>query len=52
MFFNTQGKVNLELCLNKFKIFVQDKNQPFVLICRSSNRTESVGNFLSKELKI
>ena len=51
MFFDEVGKYNMEDWLAQFEKLVKDKNQAFVLVCRSGNRTGSVGNFLSKELK-
>lgn len=50
MFFSESGKYDVQLWLNNFSKYVKDKNQPFVLVCRSGNRTGSVGNFLSDKL--
>ncbi|MEA3497856.1 MAG: rhodanese-like domain-containing protein [Campylobacterota bacterium] len=50
MFFDEKGNYNVEAWLEKFGKLVKDKNQPFVLVCRSGNRTGSVGNFLSNKL--
>ncbi len=51
MFFDAQGNYNIKNWLTQLTKIVKDKNQPFVLVCRSGNRTEQVGNFLSKEMK-
>jgi len=51
MFFNTQGKYDIKTWLEDFSKFVKNKNQPFILVCRSGSRTGMVGQFLSKELK-
>ena len=50
MFFDSRGGYNIESWLKEFKKLVKDENQPFVLVCRSGNRTEQVGSFLSKKL--
>ena len=51
MFFDEQGKYDIKSWLVQFNKFIKNKNQPFVLVCRSGNRTGMVGQFLSKELK-
>ena len=51
MFFDEQGKYDIKSWLVQFNNFIKNKNQPFVLVCRSGNRTGMVGQFLSKELK-
>jgi rhodanese-related sulfurtransferase len=50
MFFDEKGKYNVQSWLNEFSKYVKDKNQAFVLICRSGNRTSLVGEFLSKQM--
>ncbi|TLP40820.1 rhodanese-like domain-containing protein [Arcobacter arenosus] len=50
MFFDQNGNYDVDQWLQKFKSYVKDKNQSFVLVCRSGNRTGMVGNFLSKKL--
>ncbi len=50
MFFDQNGNYDVDQWLQKFKSYVKDKNQSFVLVCRSGNRTGRVGNFLSKKL--
>ncbi|MGB5918562.1 rhodanese-like domain-containing protein [Arcobacter sp.] len=50
MFFDEKGKYDVQSWLNQFSKYVKDKNQPFVLICRSGNRTSLVGEFLSKQM--
>ena len=51
MFFDEQGKYNIKSWLTQFSKLIKDKNQPFVLVCRSGNRTGQVGSFLANELK-
>ena len=51
MFFNEQYKYNVEVWLSKLSLYVKDKKQPFILVCRSGNRTTQVGKFLSERLK-
>ena len=50
MFFDEKGKYDVNKWLSEFSNFVKDKNQTFVLVCRSGNRTDMVGNFLSKQV--
>lgn len=50
MFFDEKGKYDVNKWLSEFSTYVKDKNQPFVLVCRSGNRTDMVGNFLSKQV--
>ncbi len=50
MFFDEKGQYNLQNWLNEFSKDIKDKDQAFVLVCRSGNRTDTVGNFLSKQL--
>lgn len=51
MFFTATGQYNIDSWMQKFQRYVKDKSQPFVLVCRSGNRTGTVGGFLSKKLK-
>ncbi|MCK5110346.1 MAG: rhodanese-like domain-containing protein [Arcobacteraceae bacterium] len=51
MFFDEKGGYDISSWLGKFVKLVKNKNQPFVLVCRTGNRTGTVGNFLSKELQ-
>ena len=50
-FFDQAGKYDVNDWLGKFQKLVKDKNQPFVLVCRSANRTGIVGNFLDEKLE-
>jgi len=50
MFFNEKGKYDVNSWLKEFSKYVKDKNQPFVLVCRTGSRTNMVGNFLDKQL--
>lgn len=52
MFFDAQGQYNIDSWLQEFEQLVTEKNQSFVLICRSANRTGRVGNFLAGQLKM
>ncbi len=51
MFFNELGQFNTKLWIQELHKIIKNKNEPFILICRSGNRTNQVGNFLSKQLK-
>ncbi len=48
-FFDKRGNYNVPAWLEKL-VPIADKDQPFVLICRTGNRTATVGNFLDKKL--
>ncbi len=50
MFFDEQGNYNIQKWMSAFTKVVTNKNQPFVLVCRSGSRTKVVGNFLANEL--
>jgi len=50
MFFDERGKYDVQKFMNEFQKVVKDKNQPFVLVCRTASRTKSVGDFLSKNM--
>ena len=50
MFFNEKGAYNVPAWMKQFNSLVKDKNQPFILVCRSGTRTATVGNFLNKKL--
>ena len=50
-FFDSTGKYDVKDWMNKFEKIVKDKNQPFVLVCRSANRSGTVGSFLDKQMK-
>lgn len=50
-FFDERGNYDLNEWMSKFQKVVKNKQQPFVLICRSANRTATVGKFLSENLK-
>ena len=51
MFFSMQGKVNIRKWLDDLSVILKKQNEPFVLVCRHGNRTQRVGEFLTKELK-
>jgi len=49
-FFDNQGKYNIDEWMKEFEKIVTDKNQEFILVCRSANRTGIVGNFLNDKM--
>lgn len=50
MFFDEKGQYDIQKWMNEFSTHVVDKNQAFILVCRSGNRTGTVGKFLTKQL--
>ncbi|MCP3850080.1 MAG: rhodanese-like domain-containing protein, partial [Gammaproteobacteria bacterium] len=48
-FFDARGNYNMEKWLSPLDK-IAGKNDPFILICRSGNRTGQVSNFLDKKL--
>jgi rhodanese-related sulfurtransferase len=50
MFFNQRGEYNIPKWIEQFSKYVKNKDQEFVLVCRSGNRTTTVGRFLSYQL--
>ncbi len=50
MFFDEVGRADVRGWLERFRRIVPDKNQPFILVCRSGNRTSQVGRFLEKRI--
>lgn len=48
-FFDEEGNYNMAQWLAAFEQIVPNKNQPFVLICRSGKRTRSIALMLLKE---
>ncbi len=48
-FFDKRGNYNVPAWLEKLAP-IADKNQPFILICRTGNRTGTLSNFLDKKL--
>ncbi len=50
MFFDENGDYDIPKFMKKFQEVVRDKNQPFILVCRTASRTKVVGYFLSKEV--
>ena len=48
-FFDARGKYNMEKWLAELDKIAK-KDQPFILICRTGNRTGQVSNFLDKKL--
>ncbi len=50
MFFDQRGRYNVQKWLKTFSKVVKDKNQPFILVCHTANRTKMVGQFLDKQM--
>ncbi len=50
MFFDKNGKYDVDKFMSEFTKVVKDKNQSFILVCRSANRTKTVGNFLINDM--
>ncbi len=50
MFFNDRGGYDIDKWMSQFQKVVKDKNQPFVLVCRTASRTKMVGQFLSTQM--
>ncbi len=50
MFFDENGAYDIDKFMSELKKVVKDKNQPIILICRTANRTKTVGNFLSNDM--
>lgn len=50
MFFDQRGGYDVKGWMEQFSNHVKTADQEFVLVCRSGNRTTTVGNFLSKKL--
>ena len=49
-FFDKDGKAEVDTWLQNLDL-VANKNEPFILICRTGRRTGLVANFLSNKLK-
>ena len=50
MFFDERGGYDVQKWMSEFEKYVKDKNQAFVLVCRTASRTKMVGDFLSKQM--
>ncbi len=50
MFFDENGAYDIDKFMSEFIKVVKDKNQPVILVCRTANRTKTVGNFLSNDM--
>ncbi len=50
MFFDQQRKARVNEFMLAFEKIVTDKNQSFVLVCRTGSRTKAVTNFLDQKL--
>lgn len=49
-FFDDEGGYDVEKFLAAFEEVVQDKEQPFILVCAHARRTKSVAEFLALRL--
>jgi rhodanese-related sulfurtransferase len=50
MFFDDHGRYNVDNWMKEFTKYIKDKNQPFVLVCRTASRTKMVGKFLDQQM--
>ena len=50
MFFDERGRYDVQKWISQFDNIVKDKNQPFILVCRTASRTNMVGQFLSNKM--
>ncbi len=50
MFFDQRGNYDVQKWLSAFSKVVKDKNQPFILVCRTASRTKMVGQFLDQQM--
>ncbi len=50
MFFDENGAYDIDRFMSELKKVVKSKNQPIILVCRTANRTKTVGNFLSNDM--
>ena len=49
MFFDERGGYDVQKWMDEFTKYVKDKEQPFVLVCRTASRTKMVGQFLEQQ---
>ncbi len=49
MFFDNRGGYDAQKWMEEFTKYVKDKEQPFVLVCRTASRTKMVGQFLEQQ---
>lgn len=49
-FFDSQGRFDADMWLDKLNQLKKTTDQPIVLVCRSGNRSGMVGNFLTQKL--
>ncbi len=50
MFFDEKGNYDVNKFLTQLSKVVKDKDQPFVLVCRTASRTKIVGKFLANQV--
>lgn len=51
MFFDEQGKYDVQKWLDQLATVIKNPTDPFILVCRSGNRTGTVGKFLAGKLQ-
>jgi len=49
MFFDDNGEYDINKFMAALTKVVKDKNQPFILVCRTASRTKVVGQFLGTQ---
>ncbi len=50
MFFDERGNYDVNQFMSEFTKVVKEKNQPFILVCRTASRTKVVGKFLANQV--
>jgi len=50
VFFDERGNYDVQKFMSEFTKVVTDKNQPFILVCRTASRTKIVGKFLANDM--
>jgi len=48
MAFDDRGRIDIQSWLKELSKYVTNKNQPFVLVCRTGSRTNTLGKYLEK----
>ena len=49
MFFDDNGKYDVQKWMKEFTKIVKNKNQPFILYCAHANRSKAVGRMLDEQ---
>ena len=50
VFFDEKGNYDVQKFMSELSKVVTDKNQPFILVCRTASRTKIVGKFLANDM--